>query len=371
MRAAYVHVPFCRHRCGYCNFTLVAGRDDLEPAFLDALQLELSSLGRPQAVDTLFIGGGTPSHLSAESLQRLLDLLSRWLPVSDGGEYSVEANPLDVDAALLERLAGAGVNRLSLGVQSFEDAVLRTLERDHRGADARRAVELCQQAIRHVAADSIFAAPDQTLDQWRRDLQAVKALRLDHVSTYGLTYEKGAAFWSRRRRGQLRPVDEETERQMYLEAIAALTGCGLEHYEVSNFARPGSRCRHNLNYWQGGDYLAFGPGAARHCRGRRETNHRSTTAYIQRMLRGRSPVAESEQLTPEQRARERLVFGLRMLEGVEREDFYRASGRQLDELAGEAIARHVAAGRLLDDGRRLRLSPEGLLVSDAIVVDLL
>ena len=369
--AAYVHVPFCRHRCGYCNFTLVAGRDDLEPQYLAALERELNGLRRPHPVETLFVGGGTPTHLAEDRLEQFMELLSRWLPLREGGEFSVEANPVDLRQSTLDQLRRFGVNRLSIGVQSFQASVLRTLERDHDPSSAMESVRRARAVFPSVSLDLIFAAPEQTFDQWADDVQCAIDADVDHVSTYGLTYEKGAACWGRLQRGELAATEEELEREMYLHGIATLGAAGYEHYEVSNFARPHHRCRHNLKYWLGEDYLAFGPGASRHHAGRRETNHRSTTAYIRRMLDGQSPVADVEQLSAVDQAHERLVFGLRLREGVTRKWFRSSTGFELDEIAGEAIATHVAAGRMLDDGHRVRLSDQGLLISDAILVDLM
>ncbi len=365
-RAAYVHVPFCRHRCGYCNFTLVAGRDDLVGDYLRAIELELRALGEPREVDTLFLGGGTPSHLSLEALRTLIDTVRRWFPLAAGYEFSLEANPADLTAEKVTLLAELGVNRLSLGGQSFDAAKLALLERDHDADVLRRAVALAQQTIAAVSLDLIFGTPGETPDAWQADLAAAIELRSQHVSTYGLTFERGTPFWRRRSAGELRPLDEETERMLYAGAIEALAAAGFEHYEVSNFARPGHRCRHNEVYWSGDGYYASGPGAARYVGGRRETNHRSTTTWLRRVLAGESPVAESETLSAEDRARERLVFGLRRLEGIDRAAFAVQTGFDVDALVGEPLGQFVGLGLLADDGDRIKLSREGLFVSDAM-----
>jgi oxygen-independent coproporphyrinogen-3 oxidase len=365
-RAAYVHVPFCRHRCGYCNFTLVAGRDELVDDYLRAIEIELRMLGEPREVDTLFFGGGTPTHLASGQLARLVELAREWFPLAAGHEFSVEANPVDITQEKLALLAAAGVNRLSLGGQSFDADKLALLERDHDGAVLRRAVELARGRIESLSLDLIFGTPGETIDAWQRDLAAALQLAPQHVSTYGLTFEPGTAFSSRLAAGELRRLDEETERNLYALAIDTLTGAGLEHYEVSNFAAPGHRCRHNEVYWSGEGYFAVGPGAARYVDGRRETNHKSTTTWLKRMLGGDSPVAESETLEPEDRARENLVFSLRRLEGIDRRRFAERSGFEVDRLVGEPLKRLVGLGLLEDDGRRVRLSREGLFVSDSI-----
>jgi len=365
-RAAYIHVPFCAHRCGYCNFTVVAGRDDLVPQYLEALNRELSALQTPRPVDTLFLGGGTPTRLVPEALEQLLATVARWHPLANGGEFSVEANPGDLDADRVAVLAKSGVTRVSLGAQSFNPAKLRVLERDHQAADIARAVELLRPHVGSISLDLIFAAPGESLDHWQADLAAALALAPDHVSTYGLTYERGTTFWNRRQHGELTNLDEELERAMYAAAIDTLTAAGFEHYEVSNFARPGHRCRHNEVYWAGESYYAAGPGAARYINGRREMNHRSTTTWMNRALAGQSPVAEMETLSPEDRAREMLVFALRRLEGIARTDFAVRSGFEIDALVSPELQRYVELGLLSDDGGRVRLTREGLFVSDAI-----
>jgi oxygen-independent coproporphyrinogen-3 oxidase len=217
-----------------------------------------------------------------------------------------------------------------------------------------------------VSLDLIFATPGETLDQWRGDLDAALSLDLQHISTYGLTFERGTAFWSRRVRSEFSEADEGLERDMYALAIDRLTEAGFEHYEVSNFARPGCRSRHNQVYWSGDGYFAVGPGAARYVDAVRETNHRSTTTYLRRVLSGLSPVAERERLSPEARARELLVFGLRKINGVSRREFLEITGYSVDELVGKPLSKFVGLDLLNDDGDQIRLTRVGLFVSDSI-----
>lgn len=365
-RSAYVHVPFCRHRCGYCNFTLIAGRDDLIERYLEALARELLLLERPRTVDTLFFGGGTPTHLPAEQLARLLRLVSEWFPLSAGGEFSAEANPLDLTRDRLRVLQGAGITRLSLGAQSFQPDKLQILERDHQPGEIESAFHAAKDIARSVSLDLIFGTPGETVEAWENDLNRALALRPDHVSTYGLTIEKGTSFYPRVERGELVPAPEEAAATMYERAIDLLTAAGFEHYEVSNFALPGHRCRHNETYWLGREYFAAGPGAARYVGGVRSMNHRSTTTWMQRLARGESPVAESETLEPEERARERLVFGLRRLQGIELESFARETGYTVAQLGGKTLEQYLDHGWLEMQGSQLRLTRRGLLISDSL-----
>jgi len=365
-RAAYVHVPFCKHRCGYCNFTLVAGRDDLIDSYLKAIERELSWLERPREVETLFFGGGTPTHLPPDKLRRLIEIVRHWFPLTAGHEFSVEANPADLDSERVAVLAEQGVNRLSLGAQSFDAEKLCRLDRDHDAEDIARSMELVRPVVHSISLDLIFGVPGESPDVWEADLAAALKLQPDHISTYGLTYERGTALWSHWQKGQVRPLGEEPERAMFERGIDVLTDAGFEHYEVSNFARPGHRCRHNEAYWSGDEYYAVGPGAARFVNGRREINHRSTTTYIKRVLAGQSPVADSEELLPEDRALELFIFGMRRLGGVDRREFAERTGFDLEALVGCELHRFINRGLLEEVNSHVRLTREGLFISDSI-----
>lgn len=364
--SAYVHVPFCAHRCGYCNFTLVAGRDDLIPRYLAALQHELRTLQHPRAVQTLFLGGGTPTRLPAEALDALLRTLRKWFVLDVCGEFSIEANPTDITPEHVAVLAAQGVNRVSLGVQSFSARKLQVLERDHSPEVIERAWSLLRPHIRSLSLDLIFAAPGESLSDWEQELSAAFALQPDHLSAYGLTYERGTRFYGRLQRGDLAEIAEETQRDMYLATLERTATAGLPQYEVSNFARPGHACRHNLTYWQGGDYHAAGPGAARHYSGVREVNHQSVFTWLARVESGESPVAQHEVLNAEDRAREALVLGLRQRKGVGPAAFAARWGYSPAELAQGALQLLAEAGLIALHEERWELTPAGLLVSDAI-----
>ena len=379
-RHAYVHVPFCRHRCGYCDFTLVAGRDDLVERYFAALGREIGRVslaaesGDGSAclmLDTLYLGGGTPSHLGPDGLRRLCAILrERFEPVADA-EVSLEANPLDVTPEFVAAARDCGVTRVSLGGQSLDGATLRALDRDHEPDDVRRAVGVLHGAGLVASLDLMTAAPGQSLAAVERDLTAAVALALEHVSVYCLTWEQGTAFAAARRRGELAAAPEDLERAMFEAAIDRLEAAGYEHYEVSNFARPGHRCRHNEAYWDCRPWEAFGPGAARFDGRTRITNHRSTTTWIKRVLGGEDYTGDVDAMSAEEAARERLVVGLRRRDGVERGEFLAASGCELDAVAGPAVARWVGAGLATDDGRSVRLTRAGLLVSDTLWADVL
>jgi oxygen-independent coproporphyrinogen-3 oxidase len=370
-RAAYVHVPFCAHHCGYCDFAVAVGNDSYMELYVDAVAAELATLETPQPVQTIFIGGGTPTYLSAQQLERLLSAVRRWLILADDGEFTVEANPGTLDAVKVAMLADHGVNRVSLGAQSFHPHLLKVLERDHTPADVPRAVDCIRKCIPFVSLDLIFGVPAQTLREWMDDLELALALEPDHVSTYGLTYEKGTRLWKQRRRGELQSLDEEAELALYLHALDRLAATGFEHYEISNHALPGRRSRHNQVYWANHAYFGFGMGAARYILGRRELNTRDLQTYLRRALAGEAPTFQSETLEPEPRARETMAVQLRRSEGIDRRSFREQTNFELDALAGAALAQHVELGLLEDDGVRVYLTRKGKCVADAVVRNLL
>ncbi|MFO0880158.1 MAG: radical SAM family heme chaperone HemW [Gemmataceae bacterium] len=366
-RAAYVHVPFCAHHCGYCDFAVVTGRDQAMESYVEALTAEIAGLGQPQPIDTLFLGGGTPTHLPPHLLERLLTALDDWLPVLAGGEKTVEANPDTLTEEKLEVLARHAFNRVSLGAQSFFAPHLAMLERSHDPTAIAPAVERTRRIGAAVSLDLIFAVPSQTLPQWRQELACALELHPEHISTYGLTYEKGTRLWKQRRQGTLQAVVEEDELEMYRASIATLTGAGFDHYEISNFARPGFRSRHNQVYWANEAYHGFGLGAARYVQGVREVNRRDLDGYIHNALAGLPVTQSSEQLEPFERARETMAIQLRRCEGIQRRRFEEQTGFELDPLAGDALPNLVEMGLLSDDGASVALTLRGREVADGII----
>ncbi len=365
-RSLYIHIPFCRHRCGYCNFTLVAGRDHLIERFLDALQTELSWLSDSFELDTLFLGGGTPSHLSPRQLDRVSEIISSRFTLADGAEVTAECNPNDLNQACGEALAKLGVNRVSLGVQSLQPGKLKTLERDHNIYDIKNAIDVAHSFCNSVSIDLIFAAPGETLGQWESDLDQAIGLNPDHISTYELTYEKGTQFWNRLNRGQLFQSDEDLRAQMYCSAIERLANAEMMQYDISSFAKPQHRCRHNVVYWTGDPYFAFGPGASRFVDSIRQTNHQSTMSYLKLVEQQQPPVAESEQLDAINSAKERLAIGLRMIDGVNAERFKLATGISVAEILGDLASQLQDNEMLIQADGWWRLTTQGILICDWI-----
>jgi oxygen-independent coproporphyrinogen-3 oxidase len=366
-RAAYVHIPFCAHHCGYCDFAVAVGRDSDIDGYIQALGMELGRLEKPQPVQTLFLGGGTPTYLNCRQLESLLDVVIHWLPLATGHEFSVEANPGTLDADKVNILADHGVYRISLGAQSFHPHLLSVLERDHRPDDVPRALDRIGQRIANVSLDLIFGIPGQTLSEWESDLNQALALRIGHLSSYGLTYEKGTRLWKQQRQGKIQALSEEAELDMYLLAMDRLEGAGFEHYEISSFARLGFRCRHNQIYWANEAYFGFGMGAAAYVQGRRTLNTRDLQTYLHRAQAGESCVFQEEELPPLERARETMALNLRRADGIERQRFFIQTGLDLDRLAGPALGKQIALGLLQDDGSRIALTRKGKCLADTVI----
>jgi oxygen-independent coproporphyrinogen-3 oxidase len=371
-RTAYVHIPFCAHQCGYCDFAVAAGQDHLVELYLDALDIELQTLDRPRPVETIFIGGGTPTHIAAEQLARLLSSLrSRFPFAGTHPEFSIESTPDSLTREKVAVLAEFGVNRVSIGVQSFHGGTLEALDRRHGVEQIATALSLVRERIPSVSLDLIFGAPGQSPADWERDLDSALALEPDHLSTYGLTFEKGTPLWKDRERGRIRPVSETDELTMYELAIDRLTATGFEHYEISNFARPGSRCRHNERYWANDAYHGVGVGAARYVDGTRSLNIRDTRLYIRTVLAGESPAFQSERLAPREEAFETLAIQLRRSDGIDRNGFRERTGFDLDLLISAALPELVRNDLLVDEGGRVRLTRRGKCLADGIVECLL
>jgi oxygen-independent coproporphyrinogen III oxidase len=369
-RGLYIHVPFCFHKCHYCDFYSIVDDRDRQTAFVDRLTDELAWWCDqfPLRPATLFVGGGTPTLLSVAAWQRLLSAIADRGILEHVTEFTVEANPETVTADLLRVLTRGRVNRISIGAQSFDPDLLKMLERWHEPASVARAVALARDAgIDNVNLDLIFAIPGQSDDQLERDLDAALALEPHHLSCYSLIFEPGTPLHQRRRQGSVHPVDEEIERRFYQRVIARLADAGYEHYEVSNWARPARRCAHNLLYWRNADWLGLGPSAASHCDGRRWKNVPHLGRYL--ASRGRAPIAEEETLPPARSIGERLMLSLRLTEGVDWPWIERHAPD--GDARRSEIDRLLALGLLQRTDTHLRLTDEGRLLADSVLAALL
>lgn len=359
-RHVYVHVPFCARRCSYCDFSIAVRRPVPVREYVDALKAELEirfagDIRRPR-IETLYLGGGTPSHLGADGVAMVVELLNDFFQFTDRIEITVEANPEDVTLDTLYYWKCAGVSRVSLGAQTFDPRVLEWMHRTHSVADIRQAVQDIKEAnFDSWSFDLIFSLPPALQRDWERDLAAALELEPPHLSLYGLTIEQGTPLGRWAERGEVQAAgDEEYERQ-FLQAHAAARAAGLDHYEVSNFARKGHRSRHNQVYWSGKPYLAFGPGAHGFDGENRRWNVAAYAMWRDRSMAGVDPVAGSERIDDEARALERAYLGLRTRKGL-----------RVDE-AGKAVARQwVDAGWATLRGNLVTLTPSGWLRLDSL-----
>jgi oxygen-independent coproporphyrinogen-3 oxidase len=362
----YLHIPFCARRCSYCDFAIAVRRDVPSARYVDAVlaewqrALEHDAWVHDTPITTIHLGGGTPSRLAPREVVRLLDGLRHRATFASDAEIALEANPDDLSAEVADSWREAGVNRVSLGVQSFDDRVLQWMHRTHDAGQVGRAVETVRRAgIENVSLDFIFALPPALGRHWARDLDAAFALEPTHLSLYGLTVEPGTPLGRWTARGECRTTDDETYAEEYLLAAERFSAAGWDHYEVSNAARPGFRSRHNQAYWQRHDYLGLGPSAhSAHGRVRR-WNIREWAAWQQAVAEGRPTVEASETLSDAQELLERRYLGLRTSAGVE-SDLIPADGRE----------RWIDAGWARQSEGRMTLTVEGWLRLDALIASI-
>ena len=378
---AYLHIPFCTQRCGYCSFNTAPDALGAVARFVPALLGEIGlAATAPWAaavrLKSVFLGGGTPSLLPPEGMAAILDCLRAHFPLEPSAEITVECNPESVS---VERLAGyrhAGVTRISLGVQSLDDRILPTLDRLHTAAQAREAFDAARAAgFSDVSADLIYGLPGLDLPTWEATVKGVLGWQPDHLSAYALTLDEGSLWHARSvsaARGETPPVipPEETTTAQYGRMTELAAEAGFEHYEVSNYARPGHRSAHNQIYWRAEEYLGFGPGACGFLGDVRYANVKPVDRWAAMIAAGEAPVGSHETLTPRQRMAERLMLGLRMREGVPArwmEERVAVDGARLRGV----LAAWTERGLLVTEGGRARLTEPGFLLSDALFMELL
>ena len=375
MAGVYVHIPFCASRCSYCDFfsTLKmaeAGAPYVEAIIAEARLRHGALPGEP--VKTLYLGGGTPSQLPLPLLERLVKGLRETMDLTGVVEFTVEANPDDVTPEWSAAVAALGVNRVSMGVQSFEDEILRLIGRRHSARQAVDAVDTLRAAgINNVSIDLIYGLPGQTVDSWTESVEQAIALLPQHISAYGLTYEEGTRLWHQRERGEVIEVPEEQCLEMYRILVDKLQAAGYEHYEISNFALPDYHSRHNSSYWDDTPYLGLGAAAHSYDGKMRRYNPHDLKKYIEKLLAG-EPAYEQEELTEWERYDERVMLGLRTSRGVDIDRLRQDFGDEAWQHFTSEAQRHVKAGNLrVEGGNRYVLTRDGIMVSDSVIRDLM
>ncbi len=385
----YVHIPFCSLKCSYCDFNSYARLEELVRPYVDALITEMglwSPFARGRRVATVFFGGGTPSLLPIEEVERTISAIHDRFALEPEVEVTLEANPGTVDLEYLRRLVALGVNRLSLGVQSFRDEELAVLDRIHSTVEAEEAYRWAREAgIQRINLDLIYGLPQQSMERWQASLERAIELGPDHMSLYALTVEEGTKLAYDIDHGRVPEPDGDAQAAMYEWSQERMASAGYRQYEISNWARPGQECRHNLVYWRNGDWLGLGAGAHSHLGGFRFADVYSPRRYVQlvretagaglpdapdvaALLKSMRQVTYVEQQTPELAMADTVILALRLNEGLGAAEFRARFGRDLEEVYGATLAEMDSLGLIERGNGRIRLTPRGRLLANEVFV---
>ena len=363
--SAYVHIPFCTQICYYCDFSKVFIKNQPVDSYLEHLLQEFHSYDI-QKLRTLYIGGGTPTALSAPQLEVLLDGLTKNLDLSVLEELTIEANPGDLDEDKIAVLKNSAVNRVSLGVQTFDDKMLKKIGRSHLEKDIYENIDRLKLAgFDNISIDLIYALPGQTKEQVKDNVAKAITLDIPHMSLYSLILENHTVFMNRMRRGKLPLPKEEVEAEMFEYIIAALELAGFEHYEISNFSKPGFESRHNLMYWDNAEYYGIGAGASGYVNGVRYKNHGPIRHYLKAVEEGNARIHE-EHLSQREQMEEEMFLGLRKKSGVSMKRFEEKFGTSFDNLYGQVVRDLCHQGLLQVEGQQIRMTKKGLFLGDTV-----
>ncbi|HCT95526.1 radical SAM family heme chaperone HemW [Vagococcus sp.] len=370
IKSAYLHIPFCEHICYYCDFNKVFIEGQPVDEYIDMLIREMSFLKEEVSahpLSTMYIGGGTPTSLSAKQLEKLMIGIHEQLPLASGVEFTVEANPGDLTADKIAVLKNYGVNRLSMGVQSFDDRLLKKIGRKHTASDVFDTMRLLEKSgLNNVSIDLIYALPGQSLESFQDSLDKALSLDLPHYSLYSLILENQTVFYNLARQGRLHLPDEDEEGDMFDLAATFMEAHGRKQYEVSNFAIPGKESQHNLVYWNNEEYYGLGAGASGYLDGVRYRNFGPIQQYMQPLKEQKRPIRNEEILTEQARMEEELFLGLRKREGVSYALFYEKFNQSLDEVFGNVIEELVAEKLLVKDTQHVALTRRGLALGNNV-----
>jgi oxygen-independent coproporphyrinogen-3 oxidase len=369
----YLHIPYCLHKCGYCDFNSHNINEAERESYVRALLMEMEHAAKGAEncrVDTIFFGGGTPTTLPFADLARILEACREHFQVDPAAEITCEANPATIPQADLVQLREAGFNRLSIGVQSFDPQELKRLERVHSVDEVYLTVERARQAgFDNLSLDLMFALPGQTVERWQDNLQKAIDLQPDHISAYNLTIEPDTVFYKQQSQGQLKMPPDDFQRELFEITIATLTGAGYEHYEISNYAHPGKQSRHNLNYWVDGEYIGLGAGASSFFNSERFKNVNLPARYIAQIEESKTAVESRETPDRRQRMGEAVMLGLRLKEGLNLETFEKQFEVTLQEAFGETVERLEKMELLEISNGQISLSRTGFFLADSVIVE--
>ena len=369
----YIHIPYCLHKCGYCDFNSHNINESEMESYVQALLSEIEQAAKDaqnHRVNTIFFGGGTPTTLPFADLARILEACRNHFQVDPEAEITCEANPATIPQTDLSQLREAGFNRLSIGVQSFDPDELKRLERVHSVDEIYLTVERARQAkFKNLSLDLMFGLPGQTVERWQDNLQQALGLQTDHISAYNLTIEPDTVFYKQQSQGQLTMPPDDFQRELFEITIATLTGAGYEHYEISNYAKPGNQSRHNLNYWVDGEYIGLGAGASSFFNGDRYKNTNLPSRYITQINETQTAVESRETPDPRQRMGEAVMLGLRLRNGLNLATFEQQFGTSFHATFGDTIEKFKRMDLLEIRGGRAALTYEGLFLADSVIIE--
>ncbi|TFJ94066.1 radical SAM family heme chaperone HemW [Lentibacillus salicampi] len=368
-QSVYIHIPFCQQICHYCDFTKFFYNEKLATEYIEALANEINTQidGKKNRVNTIFIGGGTPTALNLGQLRSLMQLIDAKFDIAGASEFSIEANPGDFDEEKAKLLKHFGVSRVSLGVQVFDDAMLEELGRLHQIKDVYKTIELLQQnGLENISIDLIYALPNQTVEHFRSTLDEALSFNLPHYSAYALQIEPKTVFYQRYNKGKLHRPPQEDEVRMYDILKESMRNNSLQQYEISNFAKPGYESQHNLVYWKNEHYYGFGAGAHGYLPGKRTGNLRPLPAYVKQALENGNPVLNTEEIGMKEMIEEEMFLGLRKMEGVSKHQFLEKFGFSYERLYQDVISYLSDKGWLMTDGDQLRLTDQGVLFGNDV-----
>lgn len=371
VKGMYIHIPFCHQICFYCDFNKVFFKDQPVDAYIESIGKELALWKQEGALDhpleTVFLGGGTPTALTPQQLERLLELIHQYVPMAEGVEWSSEANPDELTREKMEVLYKGGVNRLSMGVQTFDQDLLKRLGRTHANDDVLRAVETAREVgFTNISFDLMYGLPGQTMAQWDETLERAFEFGMPHFSAYSLIIEPKTVFYNLMVKGKLNTVTEDLEGDMYERLMDEMEKHGLHQYEISNFAKPGHESRHNLLYWDNEEYIGVGAGAHGYVKGVRYSNHGPLKKYMEPLESGERPVLDATPVSTKAQMEEEMFLGLRKTAGVDIAHFEEKFGAALEKVYGEILRNETTKGNLAVEQGRVKLTHKGRFVGNEV-----
>ena len=365
----YIHIPFCISKCIYCDFNSIVMKSQIVDEYLNGIENELQAINGKYSFTTVYIGGGTPTVLNEIQLSKLFNLISKYVDVFNLKEYTIEVNPGTLNEEKILALKDSYIDRISIGIQSFNDKYLKLLRRIHTAKEAKDVFSsLREKGFENISIDLIYGYPAQTLNEWKTDLRECFILGPEHISAYCLTYESGTPLVGIMDSGKLKRLSEEEELNMYEYTNDFLGNEGYRHYEISNFAKPGKECQHNTVYWENREYIGIGAGAFSYINGERYCSIKNVKEYISAVKSKKNLICFSEKLPQEKRASEILIMALGMTSGISKKEFFSRSGYNLTELFRTQLNVLAQAGLINFDDERIKLTRKGLSLADSVMV---